>query len=61
MTGKTKSQPTVRKATAKPQRVELVNTDKRNGTIGQTARPFETDLDAWLAKGWTRKSAGNAE
>lgn len=45
----------------KPQRVELVNADKRNGRIGEVARPFEKDVAAWLGKGWQRKSAGNAE
>jgi len=50
-------------APAPVKRVELVNTDKRNGRVGQTAAPLETELDAWLGKGWKRveKSAGNAE
>lgn len=45
----------------KPQRAELVNTDKRNGKIGQIARPLEKDAPAWLGKGWQRKSAGSAD
>ncbi|WP_152618409.1 hypothetical protein [Leisingera sp. ANG-Vp] len=61
MTGKTKPQDTEQKAATAPKRVELVNTNKRNGQIGQTARPLETDAAAWLAKGWARKTAGNAE
>ena len=44
-----------------PKRVELVNTKRQNGPIGATAHPLEKDIDAWLAKGWARKSAGNAE
>lgn len=55
------SKPAVKKAPAKPRRVELVNTDKSNGPIGQIARPFEKDAANWLGKGWKRKSAGNAE
>lgn len=46
----------------KPQRVEMVNTDKRNGLLGAVARPFEGDTPKWEARGWKRaKSAGNAE
>lgn len=53
--------PAAKKASTKPQRAELVNMDKRNGPIGQIARPFEKDVAAWLGKGWQRTSAGNAE
>ncbi len=49
------------KAPTKPARAELVNMDKRNGPVGQIARPLEKDAAAWLGKGWQRKSAGNAE
>lgn len=49
------------RAPKKPQRAELVNMDKRNGQIGQIARPLEKDAAAWLGKGWQRKSAGSAE
>lgn len=61
LTGKTKPEPTAEKAVATPRRAELVNTDKRNGPVGQIARPLEKDAAAWLDKGWARKSAGNAE
>lgn len=57
----TTSKPAAKKAPAQPQRVELVNMDKRNGPVGQIARPFEKDAAAWLGKGWQRKSAGNAD
>ncbi|NKX40345.1 hypothetical protein HGG71_02555 [Rhodobacteraceae bacterium R_SAG2] len=53
--------PAAKRAPAKPQRAELVNMDKRNGPIGQIARPLEKDVAAWLGKGWQRTSAGNAE
>lgn len=43
MAGKTKN-----KAAPKPQRVEV--RDKQ----GNVARPYEKDIDAWLAKGWVR-------
>ncbi len=39
---------TKKKATPPPQRVEVQ--DKR----GNIAHPLETDIDAWLAKGWRR-------
>ncbi|MEX0301953.1 MAG: hypothetical protein AB3N24_05970 [Leisingera sp.] len=61
LTGKSKSQPAVEKPAEQPKRVTLVNTDKRNGPVGQKAHPLEKDAAAWLAKGWARKSAGNAE
>lgn len=41
---------------AKPARVTLVH-PKMKGE----ARPFEKDIDAWLAAGWSKKSAGNAD
>lgn len=47
------SKPKPRKAT-KPQRVEVQ--DKR----GNIARPYEQDIDAWLANGWTRVNSGKA-
>ncbi|MAM60863.1 hypothetical protein [Maritimibacter sp. UBA3975] len=41
---------------AKPRRVTLVHPKMRG-----EARPLDKDIDAWLAKGWARKSAGNAD
>lgn len=60
---KTTPRPARKAAPQKPKRVELVNTDRRNGVIGEIARPLEKDIDAWLGKGWKRveKSAGSAE
>lgn len=56
--------PTKSTSRAKPAtRVELVNAERSNGPIGATARVFEKDIDAWLAKGWTRvtKSVAKAD
>jgi len=39
----------------KPQRVRLVNDDRRNGQHGVVATPLEKDVDAWLEKGWRRE------
>lgn len=48
--------PKATKKAAKPQRVTLVHPKMRG-----EARPLSKDVDAWLAKGWARKSAGNAD
>ena len=37
-----------------PRRILLINTNKANGDIGATARPFETEIAQWIAQGWTR-------
>lgn len=45
---------TPEKAPAKPKRVAMRNTKASNGAIGAVANPLETDIDAWLARGWVR-------
>lgn len=44
--------------TSKPERVELVNQNRDNGAIGQTANVLKEDVKAWKDKGWAE--AGKA-
>lgn len=51
-----------KKRTAKPKRVEVVDTHGKQGARGSIARPYENEIDAWLAKGWQRVNpVNNAE